>query len=62
MFFIIGLGFVLLLQLSFSFCSVLVDVDRVQDQNVMVVFGQSHDVTFGGDLQAAAAGNLNLEK
>lgn len=34
---------------------VLMNVQRVQYKHVMIVLGQSHDVAFGRDLQAAAA-------
>jgi len=36
------------------------DVDGVEDENVMVVFGQRDDVSFGGDFEAAATRDFDV--
>ena len=37
---------------------VLVDVDRIENEDVVVVFGQSDDVTLRRDLKTAATRHL----
>ena len=37
---------------------VLVDVDRIENEDVVVVFGQSDDVTLRRDLQTTASRHL----
>jgi len=39
---------------------VFVNINGVQDKDVVVVFGKGDDETLGSNLQATAAGNLNM--
>ena len=41
---------------------VLVDVDRIENEDVVVVFGQSDDVTLRRDLQTTASRHLKHKK
>lgn len=53
-------------QCFFRFCCLLPtskssdDVEGVDDEDVVVVLGQGHDVALRGDLEAAAAGHLDV--
>ena len=46
--------------ISFFWIMGLGYVESIQNQYVMVVFGQSHDVPLRGDLESAAAGDLDV--